>query len=231
MAYKHEMALPSISLPADVFRYILSTEPKESRFMNLILSSRNKSKIVQIKAALDGLPLTVLSLEDAGILGDVAEDGTTLHENAYKKAMFAHKQTKGWVIAEDTGFFIDALDGRPGIHAARWAGDGLSTEDIMHYTLRQLQGVPEDKRTATFTTVAVLISPEGTVSIFTGSVKGRLLTSPRTTCQPNMPYSALFMPNGTNKVWAEMDTDEENKVSHRGKAFRQVRDFLSELLA
>lgn len=198
--------------------------------MDLILSSRNKSKIVQIKAALDGLPLRVLSLEDAGIVGDVVEDGATLHENAYKKAMFAHEQTKGWVIAEDTGFFIDALDGRPGIHAARWAGEGLTTEDIMHYTLRQLQDVPEGKRTATFTTVAILVSPEGVVSIFMGSVKGKLLTSPRTACQPNMPYSALFMPDGCDKVWAEMEPDEENKISHRGKAFRQVRHFLSELL-
>ncbi len=136
----------------------------------------------------------------------------------------------GWVVAEDTGFFIDALGGRPGIYAARWAGDGLTTEEIMHYTLRELKDIPEEARTATFTTVAVLVSPEGVVSVFTGSVLGSLLTSPRTECQPNMPYSALFMPSGTNKVWAEMEVAEENAISHRGKAFRQVRDYLSEIL-
>src|SRR4051812_23634562 len=158
--------------------------------MDIILSTRNRSKIEQIKEMLDGIGVTVLSLSEVGIEGEVVEDGTTLEENATKKAHFANQQSGKWVIAEDTGFYIDALGGKPGIHAARWAGDGFSTEDIMRYTLDKLQDVPESGRTATFTTVAVVLSPEGEKRVFTGSARGVILMEPRTVCQPNMPYSA-----------------------------------------
>ena len=94
--------------------------------IDIILSSRNPSKVNQIKPVFVGLPVNILSLEEASILGEAIEDGTTLEENALKKACFAWEQSKKWSIADDTGFFIDALQGGPGIHAARWAGDGLS---------------------------------------------------------------------------------------------------------
>ncbi len=198
--------------------------------MEIILSTRNQSKVTQIKNILDGLDLTVLSLSDANIEGEAVEDGTTLEENALKKALFASKQTGKWAIADDTGLFIDAWGGKPGIHAARWAGDGLSTEEIMRRTLRKLEGVPIEGRTATFKTCAVVTSPdEKHIGFFTGKVRGTILIEPRTVCQPNMPYSAIFVPDGHDKVWAEMSTEEENAISHRGEAFRQVREFLAEL--
>jgi XTP/dITP diphosphohydrolase len=199
--------------------------------MEIILSTKNRSKIDQIKALLNELDIQVLSLSEAGIEGEAVEDGTTLEENAFKKASFANKQTGKWAIADDTGLFIDALDGKPGIHAARWAGDDLTTEQIRDFTLKKLKDVKEENRTATFTTVAVIISPKGEKTVFNGSVKGKILSTPRTECQPNMPYSALFVPDGQNKVWAEMDVDEENRISHRGQAFRQVRDFFQSVLS
>lgn len=198
--------------------------------MEIILSTRNRSKIDQIKGMLAGLDITVLSLSEASIEGDAIEDGQTLEENASKKASFANQQTGKWAIADDTGFFIDALDGKPGIHAARWAGDGLTAEDIMRFTLDKLKDVPSENRTATFTTVAVVVSPEGEKKVFSGSVRGIILTEPRTACQPNMPYSALFVPDGQEKVWAEMSVEEENAISHRGKAFKQVRNFFADIL-
>ncbi|MEK7552069.1 MAG: non-canonical purine NTP pyrophosphatase [Patescibacteria group bacterium] len=198
--------------------------------MEIILSSRNKSKIEQIKAVFSGLDIKVLSLEDAGVEGEVIEDGTTLEENALKKAVFGHKHTGAWCIAEDTGLFIDTLDGQPGIYAARWAGKGVTTEATRDFTLKKLEGVPLHKRTATFQTVAVVVSPTGEHKFFSGEVKGKILLKPRTECQPNMPYSGIFMPDGQSKVWAEMEVEEENKISHRGKAFRQVRDFFLKIL-
>jgi len=195
--------------------------------MEIILSTRNRSKIDQIKALLNGLNIQVLSLGEAGIEGEAVEDGATLEENAFKKASFANRQTGKWAIADDTGLFIDALDGNSG----RWAGDGLTTEQIRDFTLAQLKDVKEENRTATFTTVAVIVSPTGEKNVFSGSVKGKILSAPRTKCQPNMPYSALFIPDGQNKVWAEMDVDEENQISHRGQAFRQVRDFFQSVLS
>lgn len=199
--------------------------------MNIILSSRNASKIHQIKAILEGLDVTVCSLSDAGIVGEAVEDGATLEANSLKKALFAHQQTRDWVIAEDTGLFIDALAGQPGIHAARWAGDGMSTAEIRDYTLAKLQGIPLSLRTASFKTVAALVSPTGEHRFFTGAVRGSLLLAPRAPSQPNMPYSGIFVPEGQEKCWAEMSVEEENAISHRGKAFRQVRSFFETLLA
>ena len=97
----------------------------------------------------------------------------------------------------------------------------------MHFTLDKLKNVAPPLRTATFTTVAAIISPGGNVQTFQGSVQGSFLIHPRTQCQPNMPYSAIFVPDGQEKLWAEMTVEEENRISHRGKAFRQLRVFLT----
>jgi XTP/dITP diphosphohydrolase len=194
--------------------------------MDIIMSTRNPSKVAQIGTMLGGQKFSVLSLSEAGIDGEAEEDGATLEENALKKAFFAWEFTQMWSIADDTGLFIDALDGQPGIYAARWAGKDATTEEIMNFTLDKLSGVPTKKRTATFKTVAAVISPDEVTGIFIGEVKGRILTKPRTKCQKGMPYSAIFVPNGQSKVWAEMSIDEANKISHRGKAFRQAWDFL-----
>lgn len=195
----------------------------------IILSTRNPSKVIQIKPVFSGLPLDVATLEEAGISGEAVEDGATLEENALKKALFAW-QPGQWSMADDTGFYIDALDGLPGVYASRWAGEGKSTEEIMRFALDKLKDVPLESRTGSFKTVAVVIAPDGTQTVFEGVVGGTILTEPRCACQPKMPYSAIFVPEGQDKVWAEMTTGEENAVSHRGKAFRKVRDFFEQRL-
>lgn len=201
-----------------------------SESLKIILSSRNPSKVDQIRAVFVGLPIEILSLSEANIEEDAVEDGKTLEENALKKARFAWEHSGSWSMADDTGIFIDALDGRPGIHSARWAGDSLSTEGIMNYTLGLLKDVAPGDRTAYFETVAALIAPDGTSHIFEGIAKGSILPAPRVPCQPKMPYSPIFVPEGYDKSWAEMTIEEENKISHRGKTFRQVRQFLEKVL-
>lgn len=195
----------------------------------IILSTRNPSKVNQIKAFFNDLPVNVVTLEEAGVPGEAVEDGTTLEENALKKALFAWEEGK-WSMAEDTGFFIDALNGAPGIYSARWAGEGKATEEIMRFALEQLKDVPPEKRTGTFKTVAVVVAPDGTRTVFEGVVDGSILTEPRGVCQPKMPYSAIFVPDGQDKVWAEMAVEEENRISHRGKAFREVREFFEKIV-
>lgn len=190
--------------------------------MVIILSTRNPSKTEQIKAIFNGAPVRVLTLTEAHIDGEAVEDGHTLEENALKKALFAHRFGK-WSMADDTGLFIAALGGKPGIHAARWAGD-VSTDEITAHTLKALAGVKD--RRATFKTVVALVSPSGIPSCFVGEVEGQLLEAPRVRPQPKMPYSPLFVPDGSDKVWAEMTTEEENAISHRGKAFHQARDWI-----
>lgn len=193
--------------------------------MKLILSTRNPSKAEQIIKILGTLPIPVLTLDDAGIDGEAIENGKTLQENAFKKAIFAWKRPF-FSASDDTGFFIDALDGAPGIYAARWAGEEASTEDIMNFTLEKLRDVEEGKRTACFRTAAVLMSPDGTSKTFVGEVRGKILTAPVCELQPKMPYSAIFMPDGYEKVWAQMSVEEENEISHRGKAFSQLKEYL-----
>lgn len=196
--------------------------------MNIILSTRNPSKAEQIKKVFLGSGLNILTLIDVGIDGDATEDGVTLQENALKKALFAreHSYGKVWTMADDTGIFIHALDDKPGVMSSRWAGD-VTTEEITAYTLEKLGGVSD--RSATFKTVVALVSPEGKQLFFEGQVEGKILEKPKTKPQPKMPYSPIFQPNGTNLVWAEMNLEQENTISHRGKAFRKARKFLEDL--
>tara|TARA_B100000508_G_scaffold104314_2_gene82650 strand:- start:1007 stop:1603 length:597 start_codon:yes stop_codon:yes gene_type:complete len=194
--------------------------------MEIILATRNVSKAAQIKDVFAGTPINVLTLDEVGIEGEAVEDGSTLEENAFKKIGHAAAQRPGsWIIADDTGIFIDALDGQPGIRAARWAGD-VSTEEIMNFTLGKLDGIPFEKRTATFRTLAAVIDPDGNRYTFVGELPGNILEAPAKECQPHMPYSAIFMPDGHDKTWAEMSITEENAISHRGKAFGAAREFL-----
>lgn len=194
--------------------------------MQLILATRNPSKQTQIREVFYNFPASILDLAQAQIQGEAVEDGNSLEENALKKAQHAFDQllTKTYVMAEDTGFFINALNGAPGIHAARWAGDDVPTEYITEYTLDKLKGVED--RSAYFRAVVALIDPNGRVIYFDGTVDGTILESPKTAPQPKMPYSSIFVPTSYNKVWAEMTTEEENGISHRGKAFRKVRSYL-----
>ncbi len=197
--------------------------------MKIVLSTRNPSKAEQIKAIFVGSSIFVITLDETHIKGDAIEDGKSLQENALKKALFVSERLnlREWVMADDTGLFINTLNGAPGIKASRWAGEMATTEQIMQYTLKQLEGVAD--RSATFETVVSIISPEGKQYFFSGKVDGKILKSPRVPAQPKMPYSPIFMPDGTNLVWAEMTVEQENSLSHRGKAFRQARKFLESL--
>lgn len=193
--------------------------------MDIILSTRNPGKMGQIRALFAPLPnVTILSLGDARIEGEAVEDGTTFEENALKKAVFANERSGLASIADDTGVFINALGGEPGIRAARWAGD-VSTEEIMYFTLKKLEGKAD--RSGYFKTAAVFMRPSGEHSVFLGEVRGTFLERPRTLCPPKMPYSAIFVPDGRDKTWSEMTIEEENAISHRGIAFRKLLGSLS----
>src|SRR5882724_6598248 len=137
--------------------------------MDVILSTRNPSKAEQIRTLFRGSSVNVLTLADAGIEGDAVEDGATLKDNALKKAMFAHEHAMAgmWTMADDTGIFIHALDGLPGVKSARWAGETATTDEITRYTLDRLTGVTD--RSAVFETVVALVSPENKTYFFSGN--------------------------------------------------------------
>jgi len=201
---------------------------KGGKNMKIVLSTNNPSKAEQIKAVFTDSSISILTLADAGIEGGGIEDGTSLEENALKKAMFVHQQCSSvWSMADDTGIFINALNGAPGVNTSEWSGGNKETEKFAQWILKQLENFSD--RSATFKTVVAIVTPEGRQHFFTGEVRGKILRAPRVKPQPKMPYSSIFMPDGTDKVWAEMTVEEENKISHRGKAFQQVRQFLETL--
>ena len=196
--------------------------------MQIILSTRNPSKAKQIKAVFIGSHLSIMTLDEAGVDGQGTEDGVTLEENALKKAMFVHVIKPGmWAMADDTGIFINALDGKPGVDTAHWHGGNRETDQMTAWILKQLENVAN--RVAIFKTVVAIVSPEGKQHFFSGEVWGRILQTPRPATQPKMPYAPIFMPDGAGKVWGEMTIEEENRISHRGKAFLKARQFLENI--
>ena len=193
--------------------------------MDIILATRNPSKALQIQTLFAGSRFAIKTQAQAGIEGEAVEDSGSLEANALKKVQFVHERVPdASAMADDTGLFIDAIGSEPGVEAAYWGGADLTTDERMRYCLDRFSGASD--RSATFRTVVAVMSPQGEVRMFVGEVRGALLAAPRVSPQPNMPYSALFIPEREATSWAEMSTEYENTVSHRGKAFRQVREFL-----
>jgi XTP/dITP diphosphohydrolase len=194
--------------------------------MRLIFATHNPGKVTEMQAILAGLPFEVMSAEDAGVHEDVIEDGVTFAENALKKARFVSQKTGQWAVADDSGLSIDALDGAPGVFSARWAGERATDADLVQHTLGELDGVPEHRRSAWFESAAALVSPDGQEWVFSGKAEGMIPLSPRGTPRERLPYDVIFIPEGYTKTFAEMTDDEKNSLSHRGEAFRQLKDFL-----
>lgn len=196
------------------------------QIMKVILATRNSSKARQIRAVFDGSVVKVVTLDQTDIAGSAVEDGNTLEENALKKVRYVRERAKEptWVMADDSGVFVELLGGEPGVHAAYWGGESLTTEERMRYILKRLEGARD--RRATFRTCVVLVSPDGDEHIFYGEATGVVLEVSQGTLQPSMPWSTIFVPDGENRTLAQCSTEEENAISHRGKAFRQARQYL-----
>ncbi len=192
----------------------------------LIFATHNSGKIREMRQLLSWLGIDVLSADEAGVTQDVVEDGTTFEQNALKKARFVASQTGEWAVADDSGIMIDALDGRPGVFTARWAGEDAGDEGLVAYTLEQLKDVEEGRRGASFHSVVALVSPQSEEWTFEGVVDGKVVVSPRGTPRSKLPYDALFCPAGHNRTFAEMSDEEKNALSHRGKAFEKLKEFL-----
>ncbi len=197
--------------------------------MKVILATRNQNKMDQIRAVFVDSDIELVSLDEAHVEGAADEDGNSLEENATKKAVYAHERMRAplWVMADDTGFFVDALDGEPGIQAASWGGDALTGEERMRYALERIRGIAD--RRATFRTCVALVSPEGEKMYFRGELKGTILEEPRGKLLPSLPFGVIFLPEGETRSLDELRAEEESAISHRGKAFRRVRAFLENI--
>ncbi|MEI6235163.1 MAG: RdgB/HAM1 family non-canonical purine NTP pyrophosphatase [Planctomycetota bacterium] len=195
----------------------------------LVLGTGNKHKAVEIAPLLNDGSLR-LDVRAAGTYGefDPVEDGETLEENAIIKARAAMALSNEWSIADDTGLFVDALNGRPGIYAARYAGIGCSFADNVRKMLGELECFPPDRRTATFTCVIALCRPGFDPVTFRGDCRGRITLRP--SGEGGFGYDPIFEVDGLGKTFAHMTVEEKNTISHRAIAVKKCGAALAALL-
>ncbi|MFC2104668.1 non-canonical purine NTP diphosphatase [Bacteroidota bacterium] len=188
--------------------------------MELVFATNNRHKLEEVQKLL-GDKIRLLSLKDISFFDEIPEDYDTLRENAHQKAKYIYDRYKLNCFADDTGLEIDALKGAPGVMSARYAGIGCTFEDNINKVLKELKG--EENRTACFRTVISLIL-DNKEYYFEGSVEGEILKEK--SGEGGFGYDPVFKPLGFNKSFAEMDMDEKNKISHRGRATQKLVDFL-----
>ena len=187
----------------------------------MVLATANPDKAREIRDILGESGVASGLVPRPDDVADVDETGATLHENARQKAEALCAATGLPAIADDTGLEVDALDGRPGVHSARYAGDGASYADNVEKLLAELAGVPAKRRTARFATVALARWPDGRELVARGEVRGRIAAEPRG--EGGFGYDPVFVPDdGDGRTFAEMSTTEKHELSHRGRAFRAL---------
>ncbi|WP_136516214.1 XTP/dITP diphosphatase [Geomonas edaphica] len=192
----------------------------------LLVASGNKGKLREFGELLRGVVDTILSPADFPDLPDVVEDGATFEENAIKKALSAARCTGRPVLADDSGLCVDYLCGRPGVYSARFAGEGATDADNNALLLRELAGVPAEKRGAAFHCVIALCLPDGTCRTFDGALAGVILEAPRG--EGGFGYDPLFMVPEYGQTFSELPMEIKNAISHRGRAMQMLKEALTQ---
>lgn len=191
--------------------------------MDLIFASNNPHKVREIRSII-GPGFSLLSLNDINITDDIPEDESTLEGNALAKARYVHRLTGKNVFADDTGLETEALNGLPGVHSARFAGESKdSSANIVK--LQSMLGELENRK-ARFRTVIALILNDREY-LFDGVVNGVIIEEKRG--NEGFGYDPVFVPEGRGKTFAEMDLAEKNTLSHRARAFAKLAEFLDSI--
>ena len=190
----------------------------------IIIATNNQHKTVEIRSILkENNKIKILSLKDFGIKADINEDGKTLEENALIKAAYVYKLLGIPALADDTGLFVDALNGEPGVYSARYAGEDATYEDNCKKLTSHLENIPEDKRTAEFVSVICLYINEKDHYFFKGTCKGKIINEGKGT--NGFGYDPIFAPEDSEKTFAELNDSEKNKISHRALALKKFKTF------
>jgi XTP/dITP diphosphohydrolase len=208
----------------------------------LVLATRNRDKAAELAALLADLRIVVRTLSDFPDAPDVVENGETCEANAVKKATIIARHTGLLALADDTGLMVEALDGRPGVFAARYAGEQATYEDNWRKLLQELRGVPRGRRGARFITVAALARPVGTrrgargtghgevasdtikVDVVEGTLEGEIAVTPAGT--QGFGYDPVFFVPDMGRTLAQLTREEKNRVSHRARALGKIKDLL-----
>ncbi len=196
--------------------------------MELVLATGNRDKQREMKAFLRDLGLTIRTLDEFPAAPVVIEDGETCRSNAGKKAGEIARFTGLFALADDTGLEVDALGGRPGVFAARYAGLHATYEDNCQKLLEELMGVPMDQRGARFLTVVAIADPDTSVEFVEGALRGRI--ADRGSGMHGFGYDPVFIVPELGKTLAELTLDQKNQISHRGRALAKAKDVLKRKL-
>jgi len=194
----------------------------------IVLATHNADKRAEMADLLNDLGMTVRTLAEFPQAPDVIEDGETCEANAIKKARTIADYTGLVAVADDTGLEVNALGGRPGVYAARYAGPNLTYEDNWKKLLRELQGVPLQERGARFVTVVAIARPRtDQVETVEGVLNG--LIAERAVGTSGFGYDPVFFVSELGKTLAELSHSEKNRISHRAKAFAKAKGILQQL--
>lgn len=189
----------------------------------IIFATGNEGKMREIREILSDLDAEVLSMKEAGVNADIVEDGKTFEENARIKAKAVCELTGEIVLADDSGLEIDYLNKEPGVYSARYMGDAPYSEKNANL-LKRLEGVPEEKRTARFVCAAAAAFPDGTVKTVRATMEGRIGYEERG--NNGFGYDPIFFLPEYGCTSAELSMEEKNRISHRGKALRAIKEEL-----
>lgn len=193
----------------------------------LVLATRNKHKIEEIKTLTRDLGIDILTLNDFPNIPHLIEDGSTFQENALKKARQVFQHTKLPSLADDSGLEVFFINKRPGVWSARYSGEGATDERNNDKLLKEMRSVAPRRRAAQFVAVLALVG-KGFEEITEGICPGKLAESPRGT--NGFGYDPIFIPNGYARTYAELTAEEKNIISHRAKAMEKMRDVLRKKL-
>ena len=193
-----------------------------SELPTFVAATANPNKLIEMQAALEGVAIL---LERPAELGEVPEDGDTLEANARIKAVAVAAFAGAPALADDTGLEVDALDGAPGVHSARYAGAGAGDAANVAKLLAALTGVAPPQRTARFRTVVVARWPDGREIVADGVVEGSIAVEPRGS--RGFGYDPVFVPSPGESTFAEMSLEAKGSISHRGRALRELARLLA----
>lgn len=194
--------------------------------MEIVLATRNKKKVEEIKRIVSGIPVDILTIGDFPGCPEVEEEGNTFEENAVKKALSVAKYTGRPSLADDSGLEVYALNGSPGVMSSRYAGPESDDKKNIEKLLKEMECLDDKKRTARFVCCVALAFPDGDVKKFFGSVEGIVGREPKG--NSGFGYDPVFYPEGQSKTFAEMSSDDKDALSHRGRALREFVIFLKD---
>jgi len=188
--------------------------------ITIVIATRNKGKQSEISDLLKDFPVEIKGLDDFGSIPHVEEDGDTFDENAYKKASFTARVLGLPALADDSGLLVEALEGAPGVHSARYAGDDATDEQRCKKLLQEMEG--KSNRKATFECVISIAVPTGPALTYEARCEGLIAEQP--SGSNGFGYDPVFCYPPLNKTFGELTIEEKSHVSHRGKALGEFKD-------